>query len=105
MAWEKTRCYLCDKQAEEWNVLGNLRVRCVECSNFYALSANVQIFRLDKKTKQLLYENHITKEKTPLLDNQKLNLLKYVKERQDPKGEEPVMITLDIFDALLKGGQ
>jgi len=105
MAWEKTNCYLCDKEAEELDFPGSLRVRCSECKAFYALSYKVQFFRIDKKTKQLLYENAITQIKTPLSDIQKQNLLKYIKENQDPKEKEPVMITLKILDDLKKGGQ
>ena len=98
MAWKKTICYLCDKQAEEWYISGTLRVRCFECKTFYAVSNPVQKFRLDNNTNQLLYENPATK--TPLTDNQKQNLLKHIIKNQDPKGKEPVMITLKILDAL-----
>jgi len=100
MAWEKTICYLCDKEAEKLWFWGNLRMRCFNCNIFYFLTSFVQKFRFNENKDQLLYENKDTRKKFPLTTEQKKNLLNYVKKNNDPEGKKPVKIDLKILDAL-----
>jgi len=86
MGWEKTKCYLCDKPAEEWYIQGNLRIRCFNCNSFYSLSSHIQQFRLDEN------KNLITKDKNILSSKQKKNLLHYVQSNKDPEGKIPVKL-------------
>lgn len=100
MGWELIKCYICNKDAEQWNYdTPDFRVRPASWSTepcecgFYLLTSNVLQFRMDKQRKQL-----ITKEKTPLTEKQKRVLINWIKENQDPTGKEPVKIDLTAYD-------
>jgi hypothetical protein len=104
MGWEPIKCYICSKDAEQWNYdTPDFRVRppiwsiepC-ECG-FYLLTEFVLKFRMDKQKKQL-----ITKEKIPLTKKQKRLLINWIKENQDSKGKEPVKIDLETYDNLIQ---
>ena len=99
MNWEPIKCYLCDKDAEKWFTLGNLRVRPLysskelcECG-YYWLTSDVLKFRMDDQRKIL-----VTKEKKPLTKKQKWSLSSFVKNNQDPIGEKPAKIDKTTFD-------
>ncbi len=102
MGWELIKCYICSKDAEQWNYdTPDFLVRPAiwsiepcECG-FYLLTASVLKFRMDKQKKQL-----ITKEKIPLTKKQKRLLINWVKENQDSTGKEPVKIDLKTYDNL-----
>jgi len=100
MGWELIKCYICNKDAEQWNYdTPDFRVRPASWSTepcecgFYLLTSNVLQFRMDKQRKQL-----ITKEKTPLTEKQKRVLINWIKENQDPTGKKPVKIDLTAYD-------
>ncbi len=100
MGWEPIKCYLCSKDAEQWNYdPPDFRVRPAfqsedpcECG-FYLLKSNVVQLRMDKQRKQL-----ITKEKTPLTERQKDLLIDWIKKNQDPTEKDPVKIDLTAYD-------
>lgn len=98
MSWEKTKCYLCEADAEELEYSGNLRVRCDNCETFYYLTSNVRHFRL--KDNLLVHKNPETYEKTPLSKIQKEKLLKLVQENNDPEGRSPVEINMYLIGRL-----
>lgn len=104
MDWEPIKCYLCDKESEEILIYDkkgykNLKVRPASWSKdpckcgFYLLTHTVLEGRMDKQ-KNIL----ISKQRTPLTENQKSNLINYVKKNQDPTGKEPTKIDKSTFD-------
>ena len=105
MNWKPIKCYLCNKDAEKWFTLGNLRVRPLlllyaskelcECG-YYWLTPHVLKYRMDDQRKIL-----VTKEKKPLTEKQKWSLSSFVKNNQDPIGEKPVRLDLGTFDSLI----
>ena len=98
MSWEKTKCYLCGKDAEKLEYDRHLRIRCDNCDTFYLLSSLVRKFRLDNKS--LLTKKPSSQEIVPLNDIQKAKLLKHVQIKKDPEGKNPVEINVDLLDNL-----
>ncbi len=102
MGWVPIKCYLCDKDAEQWNYDShNIMVRSklssekpCECG-FYKLTSHLITFRMDEKKKLL------TKNKVLLTEAQKKSLIDFVKNNQDPTDKKPVMIHLDKYDNLI----
>ncbi len=102
MGWVPIKCYLCDKDAEQWNYdPPDFMVRSklssdkpCECG-FYKLISHLIKFRMDDKKKLL------TKNKTPLTEAQKKSLADFVKKNQDPTGKNPVTIHLAKYDNLI----
>ncbi len=98
MSWEKTKCYLCEEDAEELEYSRNLRVRCDNCNTFYYLTSFVRKFRLYNR--RLMADKPSTQEKVPLNDIQKTKLLKHVQENTDPDGRNPIEINMNLLDSL-----
>jgi len=100
MGWEPIKCYLCGKDAEQWNYdPRDLRLRpalsseeACECG-FYMITSGVITYRMDRQKKTL-----VSKEGKPLTDKQKRYLIDYVKKNQDPTEKELVKIDLSTFD-------
>ena len=100
MSWEPIKCYLCGKDAEQWNYEPpdfklqpalSSEDRC-ECG-YYMITSGVIKYRMDKKIL-------ISKEGEPLTDKQKRNLIDYVKENQTEK--KRVKIDLSTFDLVTR---
>ena len=98
MAWERTKCYLCNGEAEELKCFENLQVRCDNCETFYYLTSFVQYFRL--KDNRLVCRNPETHKRTHLSNIQKEKLLEFVIEHNDPEGRSSVEINKNLIDSL-----
>jgi len=102
MGWVPIKCYLCDKDAEQWNYdSSDFMVRSklssekpCECG-FYKLTSRLITFRMDDKKKLL------TKNKVPLTEVQRKSLIDFVKKNQDPTDKNPATIYLVIYDNLI----
>jgi len=98
MSWEPIKCYLCGKDAEQWNYEPrDLKLQPAlssenpcECGS-YMIASSVIKYRMDKK-------KLVSKEREPLTDKQKRNLIDYVKENQDKKKKKWVIIDRSTFD-------
>lgn len=98
MYWTKTKCYLCEKEAEKVFSYQNLKVKCEHCKTYYTFSSLVTITRLDEATGELLYRDFKSGEKRHIPSSNKL--LDFVKKRTDAEGRLPFLITPQILDDL-----
>jgi hypothetical protein len=98
MYWQKTKCFLCGKEAEKLFSFQNLRIRCEHCNTYYSFSSLIAISRLDEATDELLYRDYETGKKRHIPTPNKL--IDYVKKRTDVKGRLPFLITPQILDDL-----
>ena len=98
MCWKKTVCYLCGEDAKEFQYSRNVRVRCNNCNTYYYLTDFVRKFRIENN--ELMFESLRTHKARPLTDKKKKKLLNYVQAHNDPAGENPVEINIELIDQL-----
>jgi len=101
MAGENTKCYLCEEEAKKWDFLnGSMRIECSVCKRKYELSLDIRSHCMDEEQAQLFCEGTGTCNKIPLTEEQKQRLIIYID--MNPKKEEFVNFSLDLYDVLIK---